>query len=471
MSSAAAGRSDHESLMEHERDLLREVGDLRAALEAIRRGGIDAVVLPGPQGENLYTLTSADRPYRVLVEEMGEGAATLSEHGIVLYANKRFADLLGRDRADLLGRDLTDLVPAQDPEVMDDLLATGPGRTTHMELTLVHADGSTTPVLASATGLDLEGSVVRCLIIADLTRRVEAEELFRLTMENATIGMSLESPEGRFTLVNPALCRMLGRDAETLMKTTWQDVTHPDDLAVDEGLFDDLKAGRIPSFRVRKRYLRPDGSVFWGDLWMSTVRNDDGSLQSLIGQVVDVNEQVQATEKLAESEKQYRLLAENASDVVMRLDPGRRFEWMSGSVADVLGWAAPDLVDQVVDEFIHPDDLPQFRQLINGVGPGSGVRVECRFRRSDDTYRWVDYRARAKVGEDGTPQSLVVGLVDIEARKVAEAKELDRLYELERFQQLTVGRELKMIVLKREIEHLKSSISADRRDSANPLET
>lgn len=149
----------------------------------------------------------------------------------MLYANKRFADLLGRDRADLLGRDLTDLVPAQDPEVMDDLLATGPGRTTHVELTLVHADGSTTPVLASATGLDLEGSVVRCLIIADLTRRVEAEELFRLTMENATIGMSLESPEGRFTLVNPALCRMLGRDAETLMKTTWQDVTHPDDLA------------------------------------------------------------------------------------------------------------------------------------------------------------------------------------------------------------------------------------------------
>ena len=132
MSSAAAGRSDHESLMEHERDLLREVGDLRAAMEAIRRGGIDAVVLPGPQGENLYTLTSADRPYRVLVEEMGEGAATLSEHGIVLYANKRFADLLGRDRADLLGRDLTDLVPAQDPEVIDDLLATGPGRTTHV---------------------------------------------------------------------------------------------------------------------------------------------------------------------------------------------------------------------------------------------------------------------------------------------------------------------------------------------------
>ena len=66
---------------ERERALLREIGDLSAALDVIRSGGIDAVMMPGPEGEHLYTLTSADRPYRVLVEEMGEGAATLSQRG------------------------------------------------------------------------------------------------------------------------------------------------------------------------------------------------------------------------------------------------------------------------------------------------------------------------------------------------------------------------------------------------------
>ena len=66
---------------EWEGALLREIGDLSAALDVIRSGGIDAVMMPGPEGGNLFTLTSADRPYRVLVEEMGEGAATLSQRG------------------------------------------------------------------------------------------------------------------------------------------------------------------------------------------------------------------------------------------------------------------------------------------------------------------------------------------------------------------------------------------------------
>jgi len=717
---------------ERETALLREIGDLSAALDVIRISGIDAVMIPGPQGDNLYTLTSADRPYRVLVEEMGEGAATLSERGTVLYANQRFADLLGRDRARLLGLDLTDLVQTRDSTVLGDLLATAPGTSAHEEVTLVHPDGSTTPVLASITGLDLDGTVVHCLIVADLTSRVEAEERFRLTLENSTIGVTLETPEGRFLLVNPALCQMLGRDAKTLMAMTWQDVTHPDDVTVGEGLIADLAEGKIPSFRLRKRYLTPDGSVLWGDLSLSCVRNDDGSVRNFIAQIMDVSEQVRATQRLAESEEhyrllaenasdfvaqasldgaitwvspsvtrtlgwapedllgtqlddlvhpddavatqtqgeadpghertartdgsvvriraksgqyrwmsafitamqdksgvdvtvvsslrdvddlvqtreaaeadravlratvdslldpqvqldpvrdearqivdfvyvdanpaacayngmayqdlvgarlldlfpghagaglldqyrhvletseplvlddfvyaqelmggterrydiraarvnggltytwrdvtdrymaaqtlaeseeQYRFLAENASDVVMRLSPDRRHELVSGSVADVLGWQAPDLVGHLIDEFIHPDDLPSFRQVVADAAPGCAARVEFRFRRSDGTYRWVACRTRTKVDEDGTPVSMVGGLVDISDRKAAEAEERKRLQELECFQRLTVGRELKMIELKKEIEYLKKHISAKGSDPRDQFET
>lgn len=712
---------------ERETALLREISDLSAALDVIRASGVDAVMIPGPEGENLYTLTSADRPYRVLVEEMGEGAATLSQRGTVLYANQRFADLLGRDRARLLGLNLTDLVQTRYATLLGDLLATAPGTSAHEELTLVHPDGSTTPVLASITGLDLDGTVVHCLIVADLTSRVEAEERFRLTMENATIGVTLESPEGRFLLVNPALCQILGRDAKTLMAMTWQDVTHPDDVAVGEGLIADLAAGKIPSFRVRKRYLTPDGSVLWGDLSVSCVRNDDGSVRNFIAQIMDMSEQIQATQRLAESEAHYRLLAENASDfvaqasldgavtwvspsvtrtlgwapedllgtqlddlvhpgdviataaqgqevdpehegstsadgsrvrirgrsgeyrwmsvfvtamqdesgvdvavisslrdvddlvlareaaqadrailratvnslldpqvrldpvrdqsgqivdfvyvdanpaactyngmdyedlvgtrlldllpghagaglmdqyrqvlqtgeplvlddfvyaqelmggtarhydirtarvdggltytwrdvtdrhlaaqrlaeseeqypllaenasdVVMRLSPDRRFEWVSGSVAGVLGWRVPDLVDHVIDEFIHPEDLPRFQQGVADAGLENPASQEIRFRHPYGAYRWLACRTRMKVDENGTPVSLIGGLVDISDRKAAEAEERQRLQELERFQRLTVGRELKMMELKKEIEYLKKYGPAGGSDS------
>ena len=87
--------------------------------------------------------------------------------------------------------------------------------------------------------------------------------------------------------------------------------------------------------------------------------------------------------------------------------------------------------------------------------------MELRFRRSDGSYRWVLCHTRLKLDKDGARAALVGGLVDIEARKEVEAQEMDRLATLERFLQLTVGRELKMVELKKEIGRLRSLIHQD----------
>jgi PAS domain S-box-containing protein len=178
----------------------------------------------------------------------------------------------------------------------------------------------------------------------------------------------------------------------------------------------------------------------------------------------DVTDRHREAERLTESEEQYRLLAQNASDVVMRLSPDRRYEWLSGSIAAVLGWTATDLLGHVIDEFIHPDDLPPFLRVVADTGRKSAASTDFRFRRSDGTYRWVACHTRLKFDKDGTPVALVGGLVDIEDRKQVETQELDRLEELERFQRLSVGRELKMIELKKEIEDLKRSLPANGND-------
>ena len=109
---------------------------------------------------------------------MGDGAVTVSERGIILYANLRLAELIGADRGALLGRDVTELVDAsaamQAPVPADRDLARHhpPGRS----WSCVRADGVAVPVLASVTGLDIEGVIVRCLIVADLTDQRRGEE-------------------------------------------------------------------------------------------------------------------------------------------------------------------------------------------------------------------------------------------------------------------------------------------------------
>jgi PAS domain S-box-containing protein len=178
----------------------------------------------------------------------------------------------------------------------------------------------------------------------------------------------------------------------------------------------------------------------------------------------DVTDRYAAARTLAESEEQYKLVAENVSDVAMRLSTARRFEWVSDPVAHVMGWQPSDLVGHLIDEFIHPDDLAQHGQVVADTASGRAMNVDFRFRRRDGTYRWVACRTRLSGGEDGILTVVVGGMVDIQERKEAEARELNRLAELERFQRLTVGRELKMIELKKEIEYLRKYGAAGEGD-------
>ena len=89
-----------------------------------------------PEQEQVYTLTSADRPYRVIVERMGEGAATVSARGVILFANPQLASFLGIDRDSMIGRDITDYVGRAQQAVLADLLATEAAETRRAELML-----------------------------------------------------------------------------------------------------------------------------------------------------------------------------------------------------------------------------------------------------------------------------------------------------------------------------------------------
>jgi PAS domain S-box-containing protein len=121
MASEVTNHSDH-SLSEI--DALRtRLQELEDTLRAIRNGQIDALLLPGPAGDQVFTLQGAEHPYRVLVEAMNEGAATLSTSGVVLYANPRFSEMLGTPLDRLLGMSLRDVIHVPGCDKLEDLLS------------------------------------------------------------------------------------------------------------------------------------------------------------------------------------------------------------------------------------------------------------------------------------------------------------------------------------------------------------
>jgi PAS domain S-box-containing protein len=159
-----------------------ELAEVRAQLreahetiEAIRGGGIDSLVIGPPGQEQVYSVASADRPYRLIVAAMNEGAATVSPRGVILDANPRLGSMTGQEAADLVGTAVIDLIPHAHRPTFARLLDVGAGDSDRGEVDLTGPGGTTVPVLLAVSGFDLDGMLLRCLVLTDLTARREAE--------------------------------------------------------------------------------------------------------------------------------------------------------------------------------------------------------------------------------------------------------------------------------------------------------
>jgi PAS domain S-box-containing protein len=176
--------------------LTRELDEARARLEeaedtlrAIRAGEVDALVVSGEQGEQVYALRGAEYTYRVLVEQMNQGAATLSAEGVLLYGNRRLAELLGAPLEQVIGRKLHEFVGPGDQAVFAALLAAAGKENVRGGLALRTAAGSSVPVSLAFSALPAGTEAALCLVATDLTElhRREAELERHVTERTATL--------------------------------------------------------------------------------------------------------------------------------------------------------------------------------------------------------------------------------------------------------------------------------------------
>jgi PAS domain S-box-containing protein len=169
-------------------ELQERLREAEETLEAIRNGEVDAVVVGGPSGQKVYTLENADRPYRVLIEQMQEGAVSLGEDGTVLYCNQRFATLVGVNRESLIGQPIDRVITAKERSAFHGLL-TGGGSGRSAEFTLLVSSGAQVPVNISVADLKVDDQMPRilCGVVTDLTHsRERSHELAAANMQLAS---------------------------------------------------------------------------------------------------------------------------------------------------------------------------------------------------------------------------------------------------------------------------------------------
>lgn len=176
--------------MEKVNELKAEINELRVrvveaeeTLNAIRSGEVDALVSSGPNGDQIFTLQGAETPYRILVEEMNQGALMIVPDGTIFYANTRFSSLSKTPLEQVIGSSWQHFFPRERHSELEACLKVKEPSMPWSELKLQAGDGSFCPVHLSLRSMSNSGVKGFSVIVTDLTERQKSENALRKTSE------------------------------------------------------------------------------------------------------------------------------------------------------------------------------------------------------------------------------------------------------------------------------------------------
>jgi PAS domain S-box-containing protein len=268
-----------------------DIGALKAAQDALRR---------------------SEERYRQLFRAIQHPVFVYDAHTLrILSVNEAAVHTYGYSRDEFVTMSMADVrspddIPRSDLATSESGVLDGPS-TSRRHRT---RNGVVIDVDISSFTLSLEGRAVRLALVNDVTEQRKAEnelrrseELFRGIFESTSAGVSLTDASGRFVSCNPAFAAMLGRTVEEVLRLPPTAITHPDDLAGQLALMDEVRAGRRDRFNYSKRYLRPDGQTVWAELSFAAIRDATGEYEYGLGVSVNVTERRMLEDHLRQAQK------------------------------------------------------------------------------------------------------------------------------------------------------------------------
>ncbi len=199
-------------------ELESRLAEAEETLQAIRTGQVDALVVAGPDGDQIFALEGADHAYRILVEEMQEGTVTLDESGLILYANRQFASMVRLPVENIVGSRIHRFLPLNRQTAFSALLAEVDHSRQRSELALLTGDSALVPVNISLNRLETGGIHTICAVITDLTEQrhyeamVKDGELSRSILDQAAESIVVIDARGTVLRASESASKLAGRD-------------------------------------------------------------------------------------------------------------------------------------------------------------------------------------------------------------------------------------------------------------------
>ena len=254
-------------------------------------------------------LRQSEQRFRALVQHASDIIMVLGSDATIRYVSPAFESILGYPASEAVGMPGVDLAHPGDLDAMRAAVEdAAPNHSVgHAEVRLGTRDGRWRWFDVIVTNLTHDPSVDGWVAnLRDVTERKasdaalnEAQAVFQHAFDDAPIGIGLVALSGHILRANRAMAALLGRTQEELVGVRIGDLTHPDDVETNDDHGERLNRSEIESYRLERRYLRPDGTTVWAALSVSLVRDMSGQPLYQIGQLEDITDRKALADRLA----------------------------------------------------------------------------------------------------------------------------------------------------------------------------
>ncbi len=392
-------------------------------------------------------LQESEERYRSLVENAGAVMFSVGADGVISYLSPAFESIFGRHPSEIIGQPFAAFVHPEDlPEISRRAarVLTGVPDSDPLEWRVVLPWSGelrwvrvySQPAFKGTSIVGLQG------IMVDITGRKQAEESiqeserrYRLLAENSTDVIWTTDMNLKTTYVSPSITRLNGHTVDEAMRETLRDVFTPASASLIKDTLRemlsksrtarDCSISRVLELEVKSK----DGSTIWTETTITVIPSQDGQPNCILGVTRDITHRILAEDSLRESERRYRLLAENATDMIWVTDLNLRPTYISPSVTRLLGYGVEEAMVGTMEATLSPASISKatkaFSQALSTMNqkPDNSTvsdRLELEFKRKDGSTVWLDTTIGFIRDAQAQPIEIMGVLHDVTERRQAE---------------------------------------------------
>jgi PAS domain S-box-containing protein len=370
------------------------------------------------------SLKENEEKYRLVVENAGEGIL-IAQDGEVRYANPRISRILGYEPEEIRGRHYQDFIHPADREMIQERYQKrleGEAVPEVYEFRALTKDGRVRVVEIRAVRVIWEGRPATLNLLADVTERKEAEEKYRVIVENMEEGYYEVDLTGTYTFVNPAVCRYHRARREELIGLNYRDYMPPETAQRIYRLFNEVYRTGVPALIFRHGFdvIRKDGSIIPLDLSVALIRDAAGKPVGFRGISFDASERIRIEGEI----ERYRHFVEEVEDGCFENDLEGKFIFVNPSGLKRFGYSWEELKEMDNRQYTTPETARRVFRIYNEVYRTGqpATLLDYEIITKDGSKRYLDLSVSLIKDKAGNPIGFRGTSHDIMERKNLEAQ-------------------------------------------------